>query len=105
MGGRIAPVSAFAHRSFPERSDSSSAQPRPRRSPPGARVGGPGCSGRPPGVAAVERGERVYVIRLVGGAAIAHLMGQIAERVAPRRLELARPTLEEVFFELVGAER
>ena len=32
-------------------------------------------------------------------------MGRIAERVAPRRLELARPTLEEVFFELVGAER
>ncbi len=58
-----------------------------------------------PGVAAVEREERGYVIRLVEGAEIAHLMGQIAERVAPRRLELARPTLEEVFFELVGAER
>ena len=58
-----------------------------------------------PGVAAVEREERGYVIRLVEGAEISHLMGRIAERVAPRRLELARPTLEEVFFELVGAER
>ena len=45
------------------------------------------------------------MIRLVEGAEISHLMGRIAERVAPRRLELARPTLEEVFFELVGAER
>jgi ABC-2 type transport system ATP-binding protein len=58
-----------------------------------------------PGVAAVEREERGYVIRLDEGAEIAHLMGRITERVAPRRLELARPTLEEVFFELVGAER
>ena len=58
-----------------------------------------------PGVAAVEREERGYVIRLDEGAEIEHLMGSIAERVAPRRLELARPTLEEVFFELVGAER
>ena len=57
------------------------------------------------GVAAVEREERGYTIRLDEGAEISRLMGRIAERVAPRRLELARPTLEEVFFELVGAAR
>lgn len=54
------------------------------------------------GVEAVDTTDRRFAIALSAGADVAQTIAQIAAVAPPRRLELERPTLEEVFLTLVG---
>jgi len=54
------------------------------------------------GVERVERTERGYEIRLAAGIAPEEAMRRIVMTVAPARIELARPRLEDIFIEIAG---
>jgi len=51
----------------------------------------------------VEPAERGYSIRLADGASPADAMRHVVERMAPARIELARPRLEDIFIDIVSA--
>ena len=55
-----------------------------------------------PGVERVDRAEGHYEIRLLEGTNPAEAMRHIVQSVAPARIELSRPRLEEVFINLVS---
>jgi ABC-2 type transport system ATP-binding protein len=55
-----------------------------------------------PGVESMDRGEAGYEILLVEGTDPANAMRQIVQTVAPARIELSRPRLEDVFIKLVS---
>jgi ABC-2 type transport system ATP-binding protein len=55
-----------------------------------------------PGVERVERTSRGCEIVLEEGASAEHAMRQIVAAVAPARIELARPRLEDVFIDIVA---
>jgi ABC-2 type transport system ATP-binding protein len=54
------------------------------------------------GVERIERNEAGYDITLSEGADVAAAMREIARAVAPARIELARPRLEDVFIRIVS---
>jgi ABC-2 type transport system ATP-binding protein len=56
-----------------------------------------------PGVEAVEASDGVWRISLAEDAEPAAAMRAMVAAVAPARVELARPSLEDVFVEIVGA--
>jgi len=54
------------------------------------------------GVEAVDPADRRFAIALYADADVSKAIAEIAAVAPPRRLELERPTLEEVFLTLVG---
>ncbi len=55
-----------------------------------------------PGIERVERAESGYEILLTDGTDPAQAMQRIVQTVAPARIELSRPRLEDVFIKLVS---
>ena len=55
-----------------------------------------------PGQAGIEHDAGSWLIRFAGGADAGALAQAVAARVAPARLELVRPKLEDIFIEIVG---
>jgi ABC-2 type transport system ATP-binding protein len=56
------------------------------------------------GVAKIERGESGYAITVAEGTAPADAMQRIASALAPARIELARPRLEDIFIDIVAGD-
>ena len=52
-------------------------------------------------VAAVQWSEGHYRIDLQDGAQLPEAVQAVAARIAPSRLELVRPTLEDIFIDIV----
>ncbi len=50
----------------------------------------------------VDRGEGCYEILLVEGTDPADAIRRIVQTVAPARIELSRPRLEDIFIQLVS---
>ena len=53
-------------------------------------------------VAGVARSERHYRVDLREGARLDEAVQAVAARVAPNRLEVVRPTLEDIFVGIVA---
>jgi ABC-2 type transport system ATP-binding protein len=58
-----------------------------------------------PQLAAVERTDGRYLLDLSAGADPAEATRAVVARLAPSRLELRRPSLEDVFVEIAGAPK
>ena len=54
------------------------------------------------GVERVDQGENGWEILLVEGTNPADAIRRIVQTIAPARIELSRPRLEDVFIKLVG---
>jgi len=62
-----------------------------------------GALARLPGVERVRRDGAAWDLRLASGAAAASVIQQAAAAIPPTRIELRRPTLEDVFISIVRA--